>query len=254
MKKGFTRVPAIDRCFGVLELLAKSKHSLGISEISRALGYNRSTVYNTVYTLTDLGILEERAGTKFHFGTELYTLSRAAIRRSDLINTIHPYLEDINRKTKLMVFLGIRSGLRAVIIDKVDSIFDIKVMSEVGMRIPLLAGAGGKALLSQLQDSEIEQILATNNLKAYTHSSCTSKKKYKAMIQETREKGVAFDMEEYIEGIRAIAAPLNLGREGLVAAIWVVGLKQQIKDELMESYSEYLKGIARRIENQFMPL
>ena len=248
MKNGFKRVPAVDKCFRILELLAKSKDPLGISDISKALGYNRSTVFNIIYTLVDLGILLRRDQNKFHLGTQLYVLSRAAIRRSEFINTIHPYLEQINRETKLMAFLGIKSGLRAIIIDKIDSTFDIKVMSEVGMRIPLLAGAGGKALLSRLPDDEIDKILSKNELKPFTRFSCIDKETYKAMIQKTRDEGIAYDMEEYLEGIRAFAVPLKLHRQDLVAAIWVVGLKDQIKDEYIESYSEFIKGISNKIE------
>jgi IclR family KDG regulon transcriptional repressor len=199
----------------------------------------------------DLGILERRDTNKFHFGAQFYVLSRAVMRRSELINVIHPYLEEINRKTRLMTFLGIRSGLNAIILDKVDSTFDIKVMSEVGMRIPLLAGAGGKALLSQLPHAEIEEILSKNKLKQFTPHSCTKKREYRAMIQKTQEQGIAFDIEEYIEGIRAFAVPLNLNRVGLAAAIWAVGLKDQIKDELIDSYCEFLKGIGKKIEARF---
>ena len=174
MKTPTKRVPAIDKCFSILKLMAQSKDPMGISDISKALNYNRSTVFHIAYTLADLGILERRDKNKFHFGTQFYVLSRAAMRRSELINTIHPYLEEINRKTRLMAFLGIRSGLRAIIVDKVDSTFDVKVMSEVGMRIPLLAGAGGKALLSQLPDAEVDDILSKNKLKKFTPCSCTN--------------------------------------------------------------------------------
>jgi len=254
MKTGFKRVPAIDKCFGILDLLAKSKAPLGISDISKALNYNRSTVFNSVYTLVEHGVLAKKEHNKFHFGTKLYALSKAAVKRSDLIQTIHPFLEAINRKTRLMVFFGIRSGARAVIIDKVDSTFDIKVMAEVGMRIPLLAGAGGKALLSQLSQNEIERILSKNKLKQFTPLSCTDKRKYKSLIQETRISGVAVDMEEYIEGIRALAVPVNLNRDDTVAAIWIVGLKNQIKSEQVASHGEYLKEMVRKIEIQFSAL
>jgi DNA-binding IclR family transcriptional regulator len=210
MKPGSKRVPAVEKCFSILQLLAQSKDPLGISDIAKALAYHRSTVFHIAHTLVDLGILEKRDHNKYHFGTQFYVLSRAAMRRSDLINAIHPYLEEVNRKTRLMAILGIRSGLRAIILDKVDSTFDIKVMSEVGMRIPLLAGAAGKALLSQLPDAEIDAILSKNKLKQSTPHSCTNTRAYKAMIQEAREQGIAFDMEEYIEGIRAFAVPLAL--------------------------------------------
>lgn len=251
MKAEFKRVPAIEKCFSILGVLTEVKDPLRISDIAKALNYNRSTVFNIAYTLTDLGILEKKGKNRFHFGTQLFILSRSAMRRSELINTIHPYLEAINRKTRMMVFLGIRSGTKAVILDKVDSIFDIRVMSEVGMRIPLLAGAGGKALLSLLPDAEIDRIFSQKKLKKFTPFSCTNKRKYKTIIQKTRNEGIALDMEEYIEGIRALAVPLNINRGGSPAAIWAAGLKMQVKDEVIPRYSEYLKKVATEIEIRF---
>ena len=57
MKIAFKRVPAIDKCFAILDLFARIKKPLGISEICKALGFNKSTVFNMVHTLDDLGIL-----------------------------------------------------------------------------------------------------------------------------------------------------------------------------------------------------
>ena len=59
-------------------------------------------------------------------------------------------------------------------------------------------------------------------------------------------------MEEYLKGIRAFAVPLKLNRDNLVAAIWAVGLKDQIKDERIDSHAEFLKEIARRVETRFV--
>ena len=168
MKTAFKRVPAIDKCFAILELFARLKKPLGVSEISKALNYNKSTVFNMLHTLNDLGILEQSGGNKFQYGMQLYTLGKAAGRSSELIGTVHPYLEKINQKTKLSAFLGMRAGRRAVIIDKVDSAFDIKIYSEVGMRIPLLAGAAGKVLLAQMSNDEVNNILSKNKLEKFT--------------------------------------------------------------------------------------
>jgi IclR family KDG regulon transcriptional repressor len=73
-------------------------------------------------------------------------------KRSALIQTAHPYLETINEKTKLSAFIGLRSGRRAILIDKVDSAYGI------------LAGAGIKVILSQLSDEGIDEILARTEL------------------------------------------------------------------------------------------
>ena len=54
MSPAFKRVPAVDKCFAILELLAQSKEPMGISGISGKLDLNKSTVFNIVHTLTDL--------------------------------------------------------------------------------------------------------------------------------------------------------------------------------------------------------
>jgi len=250
MKTEFKRVPALDKCFSILELFAKQKKPLGISEISKVLNYNKSTVFNMVYTLTALGVLEN-GDNGFRFGTKLYVLGKAANQGSELIHTVYPFLEDISHKTKLSAFLGVRSALRAIIIDKVDSPYDIKVSSEIGMRIPLLAGAGGKVLLSQLPDEEIDQILSKAKLKKFTPFSCTNKRLYKEMIRKARQERFALDDEEYIEGIRGLAVPLTLNSGHVNAAIWIVGLKSQIKDEVLPLYRSMLEQIGEKIETRF---
>jgi IclR family KDG regulon transcriptional repressor len=252
MESSFKRVPAVDKCITILDLLAMTKKPLGVSEISHSLKLNKSTVFNIVHTLADLEVLEKSTDGKFRFGTRLFVLGRAAGQESELISTVHPYLEGINQKTKLSAFLGMRSGLTAVIIDKVDSAFDIKIHSEIGMRIPLLAGAGGRVLLSQLSDSEIDEILSKNGLKKFTPNSCVNKAKYKALIKKARTDGYAIDMEEYIEGIRAFSFPLNIERNNTQVAIWAVGLKGQITEDTIPGYTKYLIDIVKEIENRFV--
>ena len=248
MKANFKRVPAVDKTFAILELVANSKEPLGISEITRALDFNKSTVFNIIHTLTDLEILKQAPGNKFGLGIQFYLLSRASRNGSEIISTIHPYLERINQKTNLSVFLGIRSGLHAVIMDKVDAAYDIKISAEIGMRLPLLAGAGGKAILSQMSDDEIDRILSKNVLRQFTRHSSIDKIKYKNMLKKARREGIAFDKEEYIEGIRALAVPLKIDNGNPQFAIWAVGLKGQVKNEVISTYAELLKKSAKEIE------
>lgn len=243
-KAGFKSVPAIDKCFCILDLLAKSKEPLGISQIARSLSYNKSTVFNMVYTMVELGVLENSHDGKFRFGTRLYLLGKVAEKASDLISTVHPYLEKVSQELKLSAFLGIRSAMKVTILDKVDSALDMRISSEIGMTIPLLAGAGGKILLAQLPEEEVEEILSRSDLPLFTRNSCTDKTRYRAMVRKVREEGIAIDMEEYIEGVRALAVPLNSHKGGNPCAIWAVGLKRQIREEDIPGYSDFLKGIA----------
>jgi IclR family KDG regulon transcriptional repressor len=248
------RVPAVDKCFSILKLFSKAKQTLGISDIAHQLDLNKSTVFNIIHTLVDLQILEQCPDNKFKLGLQLFSLGHAARKNSDFIQMLHPYLEKINQETKLSAFLGMRSGLHAVIIDKADTAFNIKLASEVGMRLPLLAGAGGMALLCQLPDNEIDQILSNNKLQRFTPVSITNKRAYKTAVLKVREKGVAIEWEEYIEGIVAFAIPLNFHQVETQVAIWSVGLKRQVPKKNIPKICTYFIKTAAEINSQLMSI
>ena len=50
-----------------------------------------------VYTLTALGVLEN-GDNGFSFGTKFYVLGKVANQGSELIHTVHPFLENISQK------------------------------------------------------------------------------------------------------------------------------------------------------------
>ncbi|MBS1237921.1 MAG: IclR family transcriptional regulator [Deltaproteobacteria bacterium] len=246
------RVPAVDKCFAILDLLAQSREPLGISDISGKLDLNKSTVFHIVHTLMDLNVLENQRDGKFVFGTRFYILGNMAGKRSKLIQTAHSYLERINEKTKLSAFLGLRSDRQAILIDKVDSAYGIKLSSEIGMRMPVLAGAGIKAMLSQLSDPEIDEILARTELKRHTPYSIVDKAAYKEEILEVRRQGIAFDREEYIEGMVAFAIPIKANGRDLQAAIWAVGMTRQVPEVSIPELTRLLKEISEEINYRLL--
>jgi DNA-binding IclR family transcriptional regulator len=104
-----------------------------------------------------------------------------------------------------------------------------------------------------MSSAEVNAILSKNKLEEFTPNSCVNKNKYKQMIEQTRKDGITIDMEEYIEGIRGFALPLNIFKANTQVAIWAVGLKRQITEENIPRYSKYLRKIAAEIEVRFRP-
>jgi IclR family KDG regulon transcriptional repressor len=118
------------------------------------------------------------------------------------------------------------------------------------MQMPVLAGAGIKAMLSQLPDEEIDEILARTELKRFTRYSITNKAAYRKEILDVRRQGIAYDREEYIEGMVAFAVPIKAGN--VQAAIWAVGLAHQVADASIPEWTGLIKGISEEI-NQRLP-
>lgn len=251
MPANYKRVPAVDKSFSILELIARAKRPLGFTEIVRELAFNKSTVFNILHTLNDLGVLDKDSTGLFHLGPRLFVLGNAAAKGSELIQTVHHHLVKINNEYRVSAFLGILSGNEVIIIDKADMAQKVKISSEIGMKIPLFAGVAGKALLSQLPDQDVDRILGNYQFKKYTSKTNIERREIKKEIIKVRETGVAYDMEEYIEGLVAVAVPIKPNREGLQAAIWAVGLKQEFKNSALKVITAFLIKTADEVNCRF---
>ena len=250
MSLNYKRVPALDKCFSILALMAEAKRPFGFNEIVKNLGLNKSTVFNILHTLNDLSVLEKGPDALFRLGPRLFILGNAAAGGS-LIQTVHPYLETINHEFKLSTFFGILSDQEVIIVDKADRAHRIKISSEIGMRIPIFAGVAGKALLSQLPEADIDEILSETTPKRYTPKTIIDKRAYREEILSVKKTGIAYDREEYIQGLIAVAVPLRTYREDLQAAIWAVGLKQEFREDVMMRITRFLSDIGKELNYRF---
>jgi len=112
----------------------------------------------------------------------------------------------------------------------VESPNEMKITSPPGTRLPLLVGATGRVLLAQLDREKAQRIVQKIGLKRYTSKSIVDPKQFLKEVRKAREKGYAIDQEEYILGVRAVAAPIQAAPLP-PAAIWVVGFTSTLDDK-----------------------
>jgi len=104
-----------------------------------------------------------------------------------------------------------------------------------------------------MNEAEALEKIRDEKLPRYTDRSITDPDQFLEEVIAAREKGYATDDEEYISGVRAIAAPIN-GEKGRLAAIWVVGFKASLNENKMkileEAIKEAVEAINLRIKEQ----
>ena len=234
MKKTIYSAPSVKKAFKILQAIADSPTALGISELSKKLNVGKSTVHGIVTGLEELGVLvREPVRKKFNLGYTLLELSRKAYARMELRDVARIPIERLMEKVGETVFLGIMNGDHATISDVVESHNEMKITSPPGTRLPLLAGATGKVFLSQVEEKKAKEIIQKMGLVRFTSKSILDQKKFLKEVEETKKRGYAVDDEEYMPGVRAIAAPIQTASPPL-AAIWVVGFTSSLNDQKME--------------------
>jgi IclR family transcriptional regulator, KDG regulon repressor len=217
-------VPALDRAARLLVILESSGRPMTISELARALDINRGTMRDLLETLRAHGLLERDDERKtYRFGPRLAHLGLAALGQLDVSSVAHPLLAQLAEDVSGTVLLVVPHADRATIVDKVGGgRVAVEVSANVGSRIRLAAGACGKVFLAYAVAPEVERRL--QELTHPTANTIVDVEAYARELERVRRLGYATDDEEYLAGVRAVAAPVFDARGRVVAAVLVVAL------------------------------
>lgn len=244
------QAPIVIKAFQILDLVAKRDQHLTMSRISRELGISKSTVCGITKALEGIGaVVRDEKSKRYSLGLTLFELGRKAYARIDLRDFVRPIMEGLMRSTRQSVFLGMRSGDHVSIVEIVESTQDLKITAHIGARLPLLAGATGKILLASMTEPEAKQVIRTMKLRRNTERSITDPALYMEEVRKAREWGYALDDGEYMQGVKAVAAPIR--SDGWqMSAIWVVGFTQSMQDENMAAIAMETKDAAAAISRK----
>jgi DNA-binding IclR family transcriptional regulator len=223
------KVPAVLKAFKLLDLISQADRPLGVSELARRLQLGKSTVHGLVTTLESLGVLKTANGSrKYVLGPRLSALSSRNGAAPDLRASARPALERLAEATEQTSFLGVPADDRVTILDIVHGRPALSISAPVGSSIPLLAGAVGKVVLSTWQPQTRAAFLRARVLPAFTKATPATPEAWESAVADTLARGAAIDVDEYIEGVRAAAAPVVGAHGKLVAVLWVAGFARHI--------------------------
>jgi DNA-binding IclR family transcriptional regulator len=227
------KAPIVIKAFQILTLIARDGRGVTLSALARELGISKSTVHGITSALEEVGaVIRHPVTRRYSPGMTLFELGRSAYARIDLAALARPFMEDLMVRTQESVFLGIRNGARVTIVDVVESNQDLKITAPVGTTIPLVAGAIGKVFLGSQDEDEASAMIHSTKLPKFTENSVTDPRRYLDEIRMARKQGYAVDDEEYISGVRAVAASIQTANH-MQAAIWVVGFKHEPAEKKM---------------------
>ncbi|RPJ11923.1 MAG: IclR family transcriptional regulator, partial [Deltaproteobacteria bacterium] len=218
-------------------------------DLSKQLKIGKSTVHGITAALEEMGVLfRDPLHKKYHVGYTLLELGRKAYAKMDLKDMARKPMERLMKEVGETVFLGVLNGDHVTIVDVVESPKEMKITSPPGTRLPLLVGATGRVLLAQIEKEKAKEIVQRMGLARYTSKSVIDPKQFLKETGKAKEKGYAVDDEEYILGVRAVAAPIQ-ATSFPPAAIWVVGFTSTLDDKKMESIADAIGKTALEIHH-----
>ncbi|MBO8127516.1 MAG: IclR family transcriptional regulator [Firmicutes bacterium] len=242
-------VTSVSRALDILDLLGSSSKELGVTEISKAMGLPKTTVYRLLTTLMAHQYVNQDVDTgKYRLGLHLAKLGRQVLDHIDLRQAVRPFLKKLATLTGETVHLGILDNNQMIYIDKVESDQMLTMKSRIGASAPVHCTAVGKVLLAYASEKIIETILA-QPLTGFTSTTITDPEALRRHLATIRERGYAIDDEEHEIGIRCIGVPVRNHARKVIAAISVAGPAVRITRERLEEIKPLVIEIGHEISH-----
>ena len=210
----------VDRIAHILEFVARSGSSQGLTEISRAIGAPVSSTQSLVNGLVVAGFLEERHK-QFRLGLAPYLLSTLAGNRP-VEQVTHQMLEDVVAETGYIAVLAALVGDNVYYLDYAASDPSFEYLAQNRLQRPPLETSAGWAILSGLGDDEVWGILAQSNSSEETLNA------FQRAYPQLRETGECIAPGVALNGADGVAVAVR-DQGAVVAAVAVIATAEEIE-------------------------
>lgn len=245
-------VQSVDRAVAILEALRAEGDYLGVTQLSNELGLHKSTVHRLLVSLKRGGLVERDPRTrKYRLGVRLVELGNAVLNSRGLPQVALPYLHYLADTVKEITYLAIRHGDGVLNVLQVPAPHMVQSVHWLGSG-SLHATSSGKVFLAYMPEAEMESYLS-EPLESRTATTVTDVDQLRDELKLVRERGYATSWEEEDEGVNAIAVPVRMGQDEVVAAIGVVGPSYRFTTAKALEAPEIMLGVAREVSKKLQP-
>ncbi|MHB8916993.1 MAG: IclR family transcriptional regulator [Desulfocucumaceae bacterium] len=226
------KIRSIAKALFIIDFMAESKKDLTLTEISRKFNLARSTVHGLLSTLREFEYVEQSSFTgKYRLGLRLFEIGSVVARGWDVLTVAAPYTHNLADELEETVHLVKMDKGEVLYIDKRESRQSLRIVSEVGMRLPAHCTGVGKVMMAYLPADEVRRIAAVKGLPRFTRQTITDLQELENELTLIRSRGYAVDNEEIMDSLRCVAAPIRNHSGEVIAAISVSGPTARMVEE-----------------------
>jgi DNA-binding IclR family transcriptional regulator len=216
-------IQSVDRAVTVLEILARTG-GVGVSDVAVELGVHKSTASRLLSALEERELVQQDGDRgKYRLGFGVLRLANAVVGRLDLVSQGHSVLDELAGSVGETVNIAVLRSHFAVNVDQAHGGAAVAAQNWTGQVTPLHVTSSGKVLLAHQSAPSRRRLLDAAHTERFTDRTITSRRTLLGQLDEIVRSGFGITIEEYEEGLNAVAAPVRDHTGEVIAAISVSG-------------------------------
>jgi len=225
------------RMLSVFEALAQAQ-PIGVSALARRLDADKSAIQRDLMTLADAGWIRNPPGAsgQWELAPHVLTLARPPHSSDRLRLLARPHLDRLRIETGETAYLAIPDGDHFIVLAAAESDHPLRIVSAIGIEIPMRGSATGRAVLPYLAPDEQARLWGGE---VPADLACE--------FALARDRGYAVNDEEIQAGAVAIAAPVLDPAGQPIATFVLTGPAERLGPERRERFGPMLGRAARQL-------
>ena len=217
------------------------------AEIAEETDRAISTVHKHLHTLHDHGFLIKE-GREYRIGLKFLDYGGFAKHKHPLTSVSKEVLKDLAQDTEELVWLIVEEHGMGVYLSYAAGKKAVQTVGRQGVRAHLHQLAAGKCILAHLPDNRVREIIEQHGMPSSTDSTISNSSELLEELENVREQGYAYNIEEEIEGISAVSAPV-IHNGDVLGGVSIAGPAARFENqEYAESLRDHVIETANTIE------
>ncbi len=213
-------VASLEKGLRILEVFSEDKLELGLSEIARETGLDKSAAQRFVNTLHQLGYLNKNAETRRYQPSLKYLdMAYAYLWSDNLVQLAMPRLIELSRQIQQTINMARPIEQEIMYVVRIPGYRTSYGASVIGRRVPALTASSGRVILSRQDEATIHKCVNEWPLKQYTPWTTMDRGQILENILTARDKGYCMSLRQVLPDEINIAAPICTMDGTPVAAI-----------------------------------
>lgn len=239
-----SRVRSVERGLDILAHVAAANAPVTTAEIADALALPKSTAYHLVNVLAQRGFLVHLDGPKaWAIGSTAFAVGSRYVQQGSLEEEARPLLTRLTGELGMASHLAVLQGAEVLYLAKRERPGPgVKLVTEVGSRLPAQQTAVGRAALAHLPAEEVRARFEGLPWEG-RDGDASSYGDLVDILSLVRARGYAVERGNTTEGITCAAAPLRIGT-AVVGSLGVAFVDSGRSDAELASIGETVRAVA----------
>ena len=222
---------SVSKAMELLQILGRAGKPLLLKEVSALCGYPKSTVFGLLTTMRMYDVVTQTPDGRYALGVRLFEYGQQVKRSWDILQAARPYMEHLCQQTGASVLLSFCEGGSVITLDQAETRGGLRVVSEIGSRLPIYCTSPGKVFLAHMPRSGTETVLRSQSMTPFTPHTVTDIPTLMQEIDRCRADGYAVENGEYRIGLRSVSAPVFTAEGDARYAVSVIGMFRSVQSD-----------------------